>query len=226
MNKFTSTLAVLAITLRSFAAAGDCPALSGQFTIGTGESADFATITDATNALKCGGVSGPVTFLLEDGTYSEKVVLSTIPGTSAFNTVTFESKSGNNNNVVINYGTGDATMVLNGVSYVSFENLTFDHKASTYGNCMRVDGKSSNLKFKGVVFDGVETTRTGSTASCIYFTPSAPKSDIAFEDCEINNGSTGISKGGMSADAMDTKTTISGTLFFNQYESGLALTNE
>jgi hypothetical protein len=102
MNKFTSTLAVLAITLRSFAAAGDCPALSGQFTIGTGESADFATITDATNALKCGGVSGPVTFLLEDGTYSEKVVLSTIPGTSAFNTVTFESKSGNNNNVVIN----------------------------------------------------------------------------------------------------------------------------
>src|SRR4051812_3506333 len=103
MNKLTSTLAILAITLRSFA--GDCPALSGQFTIGSGENADFATITDATNALKCGGVSGPVTFLVEDGTYNEKVMLSSIPGTSAFNTVTFESKSGTNTGVVVSYNT-------------------------------------------------------------------------------------------------------------------------
>jgi len=224
MNKLTSTLAVLAISLSSFA--GDCPALSGQFTIGSGDGADFATITDATNALKCGGISGPVTFLLEDGTYKEKVTLSTIPGSSNFNTVSFEAKSGNNNNVVVSYGAGDATMVLNGVSYVSFENITFDHKSATYGNCMRVDGKSNNLKFKGVVFDGVETSTTGTTVSTVYFTPSAPKNDIAFEDCEINNGSTGITKGGMSGDAMDTKTSITGTLFFNQHESGLALTNE
>jgi len=224
MNKITTTFAILALSLKSFA--GDCPALSGQFTIGKSESADFGNITDATNALKCGGVSGPVTFLVEDGTYNEKVILSTIPGTSAFNTVTFESKSGNNSEAIISYGSGDATLVLNGVSYVSFENLTIDHKASTYGNCMRVDGKSNNLHFKGVVFDGVEVTRTGSNSSTVFFTPSAPKSDIAFEDCEVNNGSTGISKGGLAADAMDTKTSITGTLFFNQYESGLALTNE
>lgn len=224
MNKLTTTLAIIALSLKSFA--GDCPALSGQFTIGKSENADFTTITDATNALKCGGVSGPVTFLLEDGTYNERVILSTIPGSSNFNTVTFESKSGNNTEAVISYTSGDATLVLNGVSYVSFENVTIDHKGSTYGNAARIDGKSSNLRFKGVVFDGVEVARTGSNSSTVYFTPSSPKTAIAFEDCEVNNGSTGISKGGMSTDAMDTKTSITGTLFFNQYESGLALTNE
>lgn len=224
MNKLTTTLAIIALSLKSFA--GDCPALSGQFTIGTGENADFATITDATNALKCGGVNGPVTFLLEDGTYNERVVLSTIPGSSNFNTVSFESKSGNNTEAVISYASGDATVVLNGVSYVSFENITIDHKASTYGNAARIDGKSSNLRFKGVVFDGVEVARTGINSSTVYFTPSAPKTDVAFEDCEVNNGSTGISKGGNATDALDTRTSITGTLFFNQYESGLALTNE
>ncbi|HLP51731.1 MAG TPA: hypothetical protein VK154_12670 [Chitinophagales bacterium] len=225
MNKLLTTFASIALSLSSFAA-GDCPALSGEFTIGKGETADFSTLTDAANALKCGGVSGPVTFLLEDGTYNEKLVLSSIPGTSSFNTVTFESKSGNNTDAIISYGSGDATVVLNGVAYVNFENITVDHKSATYGSSMRVDGKSNNLQFKGVVFEGVEINRANANSATVYFTSTAPKSDIAFEDCEINNGSTGITKGGMNADEMDTKTSITGTLFFNQFEKGLALTNE
>ncbi|MFM2305367.1 MAG: hypothetical protein RLZZ367_36, partial [Bacteroidota bacterium] len=193
---------------------------------GKSENADFSTITDATNALKCGGVSGPVTFLLEDGTYNERVVLSSIPGASAFNNVTFESKSGNNAEAIISYGSGDATVIMNGVAYVSFENLTIDHKTATYGNCLRVDGKSNNLNFKGVVFEGVEVNRAGSNSAVVYFSSTAPKTDINIEDCEINNGSTGLVKGGANGENLDTKTSITGTLFFNQYESGLALTNE
>lgn len=224
MNKLLTTFASIALTLSAFA--GDCPALSGEFTIGKSENADFSTITDATNALKCGGVSGPVTFLLEDGTYNERVVLSSIPGASAFNNVTFESKSGNNAEAIISYGSGDATVIMNGVAYVSFENLTIDHKTATYGNCLRVDGKSNNLNFKGVVFEGVEVNRAGSNSAVVYFSSTAPKTDINIEDCEINNGSTGLVKGGANGENMDTKTSITGTLFFNQYESGLALTNE
>ncbi|MES2621981.1 MAG: hypothetical protein V4615_14115 [Bacteroidota bacterium] len=217
-------VALLAISLNSSAA--DCPALSGEFTIGASENADFASMNDAVNALKCGGVAGPVIFLLEDGTYSERVVLSAVNGASAFNTITFESKSGNNADVKISHGASDATMVLNGATYVSFENLTIDHKSSTYGSSMRVDGKSSNLSFKGVVFEGVEVSRTGSNSATVHFADNAPITEISFEDCEINNGSVGIYKGGKNADVMDTKTSISGTLFFNQYESGLSLTNE
>lgn len=224
MNKLSTTLTILAFALRVFA--GDCPPLSGEFTIGQSENADFTSINDATNALQCGGVSGPVTFLLEKGIYTERVVLSTIPGASNFNTVTFESATGNSNDAVISYGSADATVVLNGVSYVAFENLTIDHKAATYGNSLRVDGKSNHLTFKTVVFDGVEVNRTGSNSAVVFFTANAPKTDVAFEDCEINNGSVGISKGGATAESLDTKTSISGTLFYNQYEAGLALNNE
>ena len=216
--------ALLTLSLNSFA--GDCPALTGQLTVGKAEGADFATLTDAVNALKCGGVSGPVTIFLESGTYNEHVVLSAIPGTSAFNTVTFEAKSGNNADAIISYTAADATVALNGVSYVSFENVTIDHKTATYGNCVRVDGKSSHLRFKGVVFEGVEVARTGANSSTIYFSSSAQKTNITVEDCDINNGSTGIYKGGYSTDAPDGKTSITGSLFFNQYEAALALVNE
>jgi len=223
LNKIIGA-ALIALSANVFA--GDCPALSGQLTIGTSEGADFATVSDAVNALKCGGVSGPVTFFLESGTYNERVVISSIPGASAFNTVTFEAKSGTNTDAIISYTASDATLVLNGVSYVSFENVTIDHKTATYGNCVRVDGKSSHLHFKSVVFEGVDVARTGANSATIYFTPNAPKSDIAFEDCDINNGSDGIFKGGYTADVRDSKTSITGSLFFNQYESALAMTNE
>ncbi|MBL7776828.1 MAG: hypothetical protein JNK66_00885 [Chitinophagales bacterium] len=226
MNKFSTifTSALVALSLNSFA--GDCPALSGEFTIGASENADFSTINDAVNALKCGGVNAPVTFLLEDGTYKERVVISDVPGASAYNTVKFESKSGNNTEVVISYNTTDATLVLNGTSFVTFENLTIDHKNATYGNCARIDGKTNHITFKSVVFDGVEANRTGTATATVYFTSAAPKTNVSFEDCEINNGSFGIYKAGISGENMDSKTNVTGTLFFNQYEAGLALTNE
>jgi hypothetical protein len=226
MNKLNKIIgaALLSISMNSFA--GDCPALSGKFTIGKSETADFSTVTDAMNALKCGGVSGPVTFRLETGTYDERVVVSAIPGASVMNNITFESKTGNNSDVTIVYGNTDATMVMNGASYVTFQNITIDHQAAVYGNTLRVDGKASNIRFKSVVFNGVEVARTGANSATVYFSSAAPKTDIAFEDCEINNGSSGIYKSGMSSDARDTRTTITGTLFFNQYETALALSNE
>ncbi|MBK8657584.1 MAG: hypothetical protein IPN22_01555 [Bacteroidetes bacterium] len=226
MNKLQNFIGAAFLTLSLNSFAGDCPALSGEYVIGKDESADFSSITDAANSLKCGGVSGPVTFLLEDGVYNERVVLSNIPGADAFNKISLESKSGNNTEVVISYATSDATLVLNGTSWVSFNNLTIDHKNSTYGNCARIDGKANHLSFKGVVFDGIESDRTGSASATVFFTSTAPKSEVSFEDCEINNGSVGIYKGGSSSESLDAKTSITGTLFFNQYESGLSLSNE
>ena len=226
MNKLTNlfTAAIVTISVNSFA--GTCPALNGLFTIGKSENADFTTVQDAANALMCGGVSSPVTFRLENGTYNERVVLSSIAGASAINTITFESKSGEKSDAVISYNSSDATIVLNGTSYVSFENITVQHKDATYGNCLRAEGKASNISFKGVIFDGVEADRSGTGTVVVYFTSTAPKSEISMTDCEINNGSMGIYKSGMSADVRDSKTVISGNLFFNQFEAGVALSNE
>jgi hypothetical protein len=225
MATFKTIIAALLIAPAATSFAGDCNPLSGEFKIGKTD-ADYATINAAISALKCGGVSGPVTFLLEDGKYSEKIDLSTIAGASAQNTVTFESAKGNNSDVVIMAGAADGsyTVGLNGSAFVSFENLTIENKTGNTGNAVRIDGAAKNIKFKNVVFDGSDRPTTGANSAVIYSTAAAAKTNISLEDCEINNGSVGIFKGG--AAESDSRTTISGTLFFNQYESAIAMNNE
>lgn len=226
MNKLTNifTATLLTISINSFA--GTCPALSGEFTIGKNENADFSSIQQAADALMCGGVTSPVVFHLENGIYNEKITLSNIPGTSALNTVVFDSRSGEKSDVIVSNQSSDATIVLNGTSYVSFENITVDHKKAAYGNCLRAEGKASHLAFKNVIFDGVEAEATGISSAVAYFTSDASKTDIAFLDCELNNGSVGLLKGGLNDDERDSKTVISGNLFFNQQMVGIGLTNE
>src|SRR4051812_29456395 len=123
MVTLKTILAAILIAPAVTSFAGDCNPLSGEFKIGKGES-DYSSISSAVAALKCGGVSGPVTFLIADGTYSEKIDITAISGVSAANTVVFESEKGNNIDVVIASTSPDAsyTLNLNGTSYVSFEN--------------------------------------------------------------------------------------------------------
>lgn len=225
MNKLNKIIAALLLTLSLHSFAGDCPAFSGNFVIGKTENADFSTINEAVNALRCGGLSGPVTFMLESGTYDEKVIISSIPGISVFNTVKFESLSGINSDVVIRYGKTDAALVINS-SDITFENITVDHKEGTYGNCMRVEDKANNLHFKNVVFDGIDKPAPGIANAAVYFNCTASKNDVSIEDCEINYGSMGLWKSGLNATTPDTKTSVAGTLFFGQTEAGLVLVNE
>src|SRR5688572_18568242 len=113
LNKIIATL-LITISLQSFAE--DCPALSGQLTIGASEGSDFTTISEAAAALNCGGVEGPVTFYIESGMYPERVAFTHISGSSASNTIRFASQSGVSSDVVISYMKSDATLVLIGSS--------------------------------------------------------------------------------------------------------------
>jgi hypothetical protein len=225
MTTFKTIIAALLIAPAFSAFAGECNPLSGEFRIGKTD-ADYATISAAVSALKCGGVSGPVTFLIEDGKYAEKIDLTAISGVSAQNTVTFESAKGNNSDVVLTSTSSDAdfTVGLNSTSFVTFENMTIENKTGNTGNAVKIDGAAKNIKFKNVVFDGNDRPATGANSAVIYSTAGASKSNISFEDCEVNNGSVGLYKGG-SASA-DSRTSITGTLFFNQYESAITLSNE
>jgi hypothetical protein len=171
-------------------------------------------------------VNGPVTFLIEDGTYPEKVDFSYIQGLSSKSTVTFESAKGNNSDVIISSATPDAQYTLGffGSAYLNFENLTIENRTGNTGNTVKIDGASKNIKFNNVVFNGTERPVTGANNAVIYSTASDAKTDIILENCSVNNGSVGLYKGGGAS--TDKRTTITGTLFFNQYESAITLTNE
>lgn len=209
----------------SIARAGDCTPLAGEYKIGKDET-EYQTVAEAVAALRCGGVSGPVTFLIEDGTYPERLDFSAITGVSAQHTVTFESAHGNSSDVIIASSSPDAeyTVRFYSASYITFTNLTIENRTGHTGNTIKIDGASRKIRFSNVTFNGTERPVTGANNAVIYCTPGDVKSDIIFEDCSINNGSVGIYKGNNAS--ADTRTSITGCLFFNQYESALTLYNE
>ncbi len=225
MSTFKTLLAALLISpVLTVSAASGCSALSGEYHIGS--DGDYPTIGAAISALQCGGVNGPVTFLVADGRYAEKVELGSVFGISAQNSITFESERGNSANVVIASPTPDAeyTLHLTSASYFEFSNLTIDNATGYTGNAVKIEGNTRSIKFRNIVFNGTERQSNGANNAVIYSTANGAKSAISFEDCEINNGSVGIYKGG--AGTADTRTTVQGTLFFNQYESAMKLNNE
>jgi hypothetical protein len=99
--------------------------LSGALTIGAAASDDYSTLTEAVNDLINNGVSeGGVTFLVAPGNYPERITLSTFEGASETAQVVFRANGGT---VTINgtgtSGTTDAMVILNGVSWVTFDGI-------------------------------------------------------------------------------------------------------
>lgn len=146
--------------------------LNGVYTVGTG--GDFPTVISAADALNQYGVCGPVTMNILNGTYTGQVQLDDIVGSSAVNTITFQSQNGNPANVVI-AASPSATghvFLFNDASFVTLRNVTIQSNGGTN------DGRV-------IVFAGT------------------PSSDSVI-NCTINcsPGATGSSTAGIYADDM------------------------
>ncbi|RYD86948.1 MAG: right-handed parallel beta-helix repeat-containing protein, partial [Sphingobacteriales bacterium] len=78
-------------------------------------------------------MSGPVQFQVAAGTYTENISIGAVAGSSATNTITFQSASGSATGTsLVSPGTPAAFIVtLNGTSYISFRNLTFQGASSS-----------------------------------------------------------------------------------------------
>lgn len=94
--------------------------LNGTYTVG-GTNPDFATPQAAALALQY-GVAGPVTFDIRQGTYLGQVIVNgPVLGISSTNRVTFEGNDRTNRTISANV-TGSA-FLINGVSYITVQNL-------------------------------------------------------------------------------------------------------
>ncbi|MFQ5568494.1 MAG: right-handed parallel beta-helix repeat-containing protein [Rhodothermales bacterium] len=139
--------------------------LSGTYTIdssGPDAGRNYASFTSAVNALNTLGVSGAVTFDVASGTFSEQITIGSISGSSAANTVTFQSATGTAADVTLEYaGTSifdNFVVDLNASAYVTFQNMTFKAAGTgTYGSIAELDG-ASNITFSGCIFQGLVTT--------------------------------------------------------------------
>ena len=126
-----------------------CNALTGTFTIDKNNlpsPTNFQSITEAVQALKNCGVSGPVTFNVaaNSGPYNSNVVFTAINGASATNTITF---NGNGNTIISgNPGTVLGVVTLDGADYIKLDNfvITLDPTAITGWGVQLMNGADHN----------------------------------------------------------------------------------
>lgn len=177
-----------------------CSDLTGVYTIGN-SSSNFPTFSDALTALSSCGIIGPVTFKIKSGTYNQQLILPNINNTSATNTITFESETGNKNDVIIQYealGTADNfTMKLDGCKNIILKNLTIKSLGTTYG---RVIELANGANYNTIENCNIEMqASTSSTVSGIYNASSTFEHHNVIKNNEFNGGYYGVYFYGASA---------------------------
>ncbi len=168
------------------------PALSGTYVIGA--TGYYATVTAAVDTLEAHGVCGPVIMNIQTATYTEQVDIQEIPGASATNTITFQSLSGDSNDVVLTYALAtfadNYTVKLDGADYIIFQNMTisstdpFDNRVIEIANSATFNEFHNNKLM----------TIAGSNGDEIVHSESASRndSDNVFTNNWFLNGNKGI----------------------------------
>ena len=203
--------------------------IHGTFTVG-GSSPNYAKLTDAVAALE-GGVDGPVTFLLRDGIYQEKVSIGVVPGVSAMNSITIKSESGNRDAVVI---TSDKTerdmgiIALMGADHVTLESLTVKASTKDVHAAVSLDKGSSYTTIRNCHLElPIPTSHNWQDGGDVVYTNSSSKEGTptinytTVEGCKVIGGKIGISlNGGQGGVKYQTGKGI--TVRNNDIESGMS----
>lgn len=215
-----------------------CGGLSGVYTInpfGTGTT-NFTSFQSVIDKLTCGGVFGPVVFNIAPGTYTGQINLPVIFGTSAVNTITFQSSTGLASSVIITSATATAsanyTIQATGTQFVSFKNLTIQNTNTSFGRVISLikfastNTNTNNIEVRNCVLNGVSTTSTSDVFSIVFSPAGEFATFLSFVGNTFNNGSNGVNLGGQNIVNLATPNLIiDSNLFNNQYFTGINLSN-
>ncbi|MCB2205324.1 hypothetical protein KQI65_11285 [bacterium] len=195
-------------------------ALSGTFTIG-GASPDYPDFSSAVDALNNYGLCGPVVFRVRTGTYNERFTMGDIAGSSAVNTVIFESESGNRADVELTYtstGTADNGIIdLNGASFVTFRNMTVRAQGGSYAQALVIQGTSTDNTFEGCDLLAPVVGTTSTNVAVVYSPSGSLNHRHTFDDCAIRGGSYGMYLYGSGTTSTEDGLVVRGCEFTDQY---------
>lgn len=198
--------------------------LSGTYTIG-GASPNYATFGAAVTALTSSGVSGPVVFNVRTNTYNENLTIGAISGTSATNTVTFQSETGVANNVTLWHATTTNYVVdLNGANYITFQNMTISYTGVNAYGAFRLRSKADNNTIKNCILNTGSSTSTGNALAHIYVSQTTLTTKIEYltvEDNIFNGGGNGIYFASGTGTGISSGIVIRGNAFDGPFRRGL-----
>ena len=163
----------------------------------------FPNFTSAVEAIRS-GITGPVRFIVTKGTYLEQIRLVNVPNTNQVNTVTFESQSGNNNDVILIYTNATAknnyTLKLDGARYIIFKNMTIASAGYySYHRVIDLSNGSINNFFINNVIKGVPVQLINDDYAVVYSPLNAYIPWNTFTHNKILNGSYGFRLNGNSS---------------------------
>lgn len=198
-------------------------ALNGTYTIG-GTSPDFANVQQAVDDLNALGVCGPVVFNIRPGTYTstKALTIGNFIGSSAANTVVFQSENGSASSVAINWAGGSSTgnahaLRFADASYITIKNVTINSTGASYAYTLNFTGSSSNDSIVGCVLNVPNSTNY--YHQNIYASVGSSNEGIVIMNNEINNGYFGIYWNGNSSGGTR-NINVSGNTFNNFYYYG------
>lgn len=141
----------------------------GTYTIATDGTADYPSFGAAIDTLNQVGIIGPVVFSVSTGTYTEQVVLNSVPGASDVNTISFVGQS---DSVLLTASTSQQdnyVMLVDGVSNLFLQSIRMEARPVAnnvnYANVL-VMQNDSNIHIDNCYFK-VKGTIVNANASCI-----------------------------------------------------------
>lgn len=146
-------------------------ALNGIYTINQQGNGDYNSIQSAVNDLDSFGVCGPVIFQLDAGIYTESIELTTYPGMSTVNSITFLGDSTGANSVVWykdTLSTQNAIITLDSASFYDFVGLDLINLDSVNAHSIQLNNGCSELNFVSNTFRGTFLSSGGLSTTLIY----------------------------------------------------------
>ncbi len=203
--------------------------LSGTKTIG-GSGANYSTISAAVAALNSSGVSGPVTFNIAPGTYTENFTINNIAGAGTANTIIFQSANNDSSSVLVQYAssassTNNFLVKLNSAKFIKFKSLTLERTGSDANAVVvKLAGVCNNISFEHCVIKNSITTSSSFSSALIYGPNTSNNlSYITLNNNYLQNGSMGIYLQGGGSTNLHAGAIITNNVFSNQYRWVIAL---
>jgi hypothetical protein len=182
--------------------------LSGNFTIDPNlpsGGTNFISFNEAADTLEARGICGPIVVEAVSGVYNEQVEFFEVPNSSAVNTVTYRSQSGDSTDVAISFGPTVSTLNyvvrLNGAKHLIFEHLTMKSEGPSNYRVLEFIGGSEHNRVANTELIGDTSISTTSTLRTVIWSQSGSGGDNynTFEQNRIRGGSYGIYWYGSSA---------------------------
>lgn len=230
VNDTGSSVDLSGLTATTFQVVGG---FHGTYNIGTSAEAAYGSFADAL-ADMAPGIDGPVTLIVEPGTYNELVELDHIPGVSSANTITISGQSGDPSDVVLvsnnwveppysedkldhYYG----VLTLRGTSNVTIEGMTIRTTSVEFPSVVHIADGASDITISGCVISAPTSTTTYNNLtlvnSYVNMTTSSVNNRLTVTNSDLTGGYVGIKSGSGSINQPECEgVTITGCSFSNQ----------